>query len=90
MEAPRDQNHVPTLLAVSNANGTTTIPVQASGVTHFLSVDDDVTGTDLSGADALRDGSHVTGILAVSSDDGITPVPVYIDSITGKLLIQST
>lgn len=38
-QAPRDENFVPTLLGVSNADGTTPVPIYADPVTHRLLVD---------------------------------------------------
>lgn len=77
------------MLGVSNADGSTMLPVYIDPTTHFLAVDDDTTGSDLSGDNALRDENRVTGLLAVSDADGVTPVPVYVDSITNELLINS-
>ena len=87
--AKRDGNGVPVRLAVSNADGTTILQIQANPTTHALSADDNNTGSDLTGSRALTDANGVATMLAVSSVDGITPVPLYIDSVSGKLLVKS-
>lgn len=89
-QAPRDGNKVPALLAVSNADGSTTLPVFANVVTQALMVDLDTTGSDLSDAPGKRDENRVVAFMAVSSVDGITPVPIYVDSVTNALLIDET
>ena len=88
-DAKRDQNQIPVELGTSNADGSSTLPVQVNS-SHAIEVEDGDSGSDLSGDNANRDNNRVTTIMGVSSDDGITPVPIYIDSLTGKLLIKST
>lgn len=87
--AYRDENSVTTKIALSNADGTTILRVKVDPVTHALNVNDDTTGSDLSGDIAARDENSVPVMMGVSSVDGVTPVPLYIDSVTGKLLINS-
>jgi hypothetical protein len=87
--AYRDENHIPVKLAISNADGITTLPLTLDPSTHGLSVDDDTTGSPVTSAYADRDENHVPVMMAVSSADGVTPVPLVIDSATGKLLINS-
>lgn len=89
-QAPRDQNKVPTLLATSNADGSTVKPVVGEPDNHTLGVNLGDSGSDLSDAPVDRDQNRVTAIMAVSADDGVTPVPVYLNDSTGELLIQST
>lgn len=89
-DAKRDENFVPTLLFTSNADGSTPLIAQADPATGSLKVDDDVTGSDLSGDNASFDKNFVPVFMAVSSVDGVTPVAVYADSVTGKILIKST
>lgn len=86
-EAKRDQNFITTILGVASEDGVTPRNV---GITadHSLEVDDDTTGSDLSGDDAYRDQNFVTTMIAVSEDDGVTPVPLYVNS-DGKLLVDS-
>lgn len=89
-EALRDGNFVPTLLAVSNANGTTTLPVYANAIDKSLKVDDGIGGSDLSGDEAARDQNRVPVWMAVSATDGVTPVPIYADSTGNSLLVRTT
>ncbi len=86
-QAKRDQNFVPTILAVLNTDGVTPINVKVTD-THFLQVDDDTTGTDQGRSIASRDENFVTTMLAVQSDDGVTPIELYVNS-DGKLLVDS-
>lgn len=88
-QAPRDQNRVPTLLGVLNTNGTTPTVVLANPSIHALMVEDNSTGSDFGGHNAVRDENRVPVLLAVSSSDGRTIVPVYVNS-SGQLLMQST
>ena len=89
MQAPRDENRIPVILAVSNADGVTTIAPYADPTTHAFAVSNATGGSDLSGDNALRDENRVTGWIGVSSADGVTPVPIYVDSVTRKLLVNS-
>jgi hypothetical protein len=85
--AERDENNVPTLVAVDQTDGRTIVPVCADPTTHSLCVSDGSTGDDYGPADAPRDENFVPVLLAVSSADGVTPVVVYAD-LDGKLLID--
>jgi hypothetical protein len=89
MNAERDDNNVPAIIAVLNTDGTTVTAVEINPATHGLSVDNASTGTDQGPARALRDENFVPTMLAVSDVDGVTPVSLYVDS-TGKLLIDET
>ncbi len=84
-----DNNHVPTLTAISSSDGSTIINVKADATTHVLEVSDGATGSDLGPTNAKFDENHVPVLMAVSSADGVTPVPVYVDT-SGNLLIKST
>lgn len=86
---PRDQNGIPVMSALSNADGSTILPVKCS-TAHALSVSNGIGGSDLTGDDAPRDENRVPIFMAVSAVDGITPVPIYLDSATQGLLIRST
>ena len=88
--APRDNNRVPTILATSNVDGFTTIPIYVNPTTHVVQVDCGNTGSDLSDDDADRDENRVPVMLGVSNDDGETTVPIYGDPANGNLLIKST
>lgn len=64
-EAPRDQNRVTTLIATSNADGTTPVPLWADPVTHRLLVD--ATGGSTFYTDTLSgtiDGANKTFTVA--------------------------
>jgi hypothetical protein len=89
-EALRDQNHIPTLLAASNADGVTTLPVYADPISHVLSGSNGTGGVDLSDEPGQRDENHVVVLMAVSAVDGVTPVPIYATSMGNKLLIRTT
>lgn len=88
-EALRDQNHIPTLLALSNADGETILPVYGNATNNALAADDDTGGSDLSGDIEERDQNRVPVFMAVSAVDGVTPVPIYLDPTGNKLLINS-
>lgn len=87
-EAKRDENHVPTILGVSNVDGVTTIPIKADAADHALHIDNGLAGSDLSGDVDARDENRVVAFMAVSAVDGVTPVPVYATA-DGKLLVRS-
>lgn len=89
-QAKFDNNKIPTMLGTSNVDGSTPTIVTADPSTHVLDVDDDTTGSDLSGDIANRDQNGVVVFMAVSSVDGVTPVAVYADPATGKLLVNSS
>ena len=88
--AKRDQNYIPTMLATSNADGTTPVPIQVIGTSHVLKVSDGVGGSDLSGDIASIDSNHVPVLMGVSSVDGVTPTAIYADPATGAILIKTT
>ena len=81
-EAPRDDNSIPTLLAVSNADGVTPVVLWADPTTHRLLVDLPTAAGDVSGPSSSTD-------LAVAVFDGTggktikqtSSVPVLITSI---------
>lgn len=90
MNAYRDENSVPTLIASSLDDGTTTVRILANPSTHALFVNDaHGAGGDAVNGNAPRDGNNVPVFMAVSSEDGFTPVQVYADAITGKILTDS-
>ena len=87
--ASRDENHVTTELGVSNADGVTLIPLEATvGIHNRLRIDDGLLGSDLSGDVDARDENRVVAFMAVSAVDGVTPVPVYADAVTKRLLVR--
>lgn len=87
--AKRDDNNVPTMVAVLNSDGVTILPVKINPANFGLKVDNNTTGSDNGPTRALRDENSVTTKIAVSSADGTTPISLYIDA-TGKLLIDAT
>jgi predicted dienelactone hydrolase len=89
MEAPRDENRIPVILAALNTDGVTPNLVYADNVLHALMVSNGTTGFDFGIVNASRDENRRTVAMAISSVDGTTPVELYSDSLY-RLLIQST
>ena len=87
--AYRDENSVPTKIAVSNSDGVTIVRTQANSSTHRLLVNNGTTGSNFGIRNAHRDENDVPVLLAVSSGDGRTPIELYIDPLTHRLLINS-
>lgn len=89
--AQKDENGVSTLIALSNADGSTILRVCGSPTLHTLCAVDGTTGTDYSdNSNAKKDENMVPVFMAVSYVDGVTPVEIYADSVTHKLLVQTT
>lgn len=88
ISAPRDENHVPTILGTLNTDGITPVSIKVSPSTFGIKVDDNTTGSDHPATTAARDANRVPTIWGVSSADGVTPVSIYTDS-SGNLLIDS-
>lgn len=89
--APHDGNNINTLLCLSNADGTTLIPIQADPTTHHLIIHDNNGGTDYAtDNNAARDENMIPVMIAVSSADGTTPVEIYAHSTQKTLLTTST
>lgn len=78
--AERDDNFVPTLLAVSSADGTTPVPVYANPTTHRLLTDagSGVTGPGLSTDNAIARWDGTTGAVIQNS-------PVTVADTTGNI-----
>ncbi len=87
--AHRDNNHIPVILAISSADGSTPIQIKADPSTHAILTSDGDTGSDLTGDEAERDDNVVTTLLAASESDGVTPVPLYANT-DGEILTKST
>lgn len=85
-----DNNRIPALLAVSNADGSTVLPVYANASTNALKASDALTGSDLGGNPDPRDSNRKIAFFAVSAVDGVSPCAVYCDSVTNALLIRSS
>lgn len=87
--ASRDNNFVPTKLAVLNTDGATIVPLRVNPTTHALNVSDGTTGVDHGPKNALHDQNFVPTLIGVSNLDFKTPVVAYAD-INGNLLTKST
>lgn len=86
--AKRDENNVPTLIAVDSTDGTTIVRIRVNPTNNGLKISDASTGTDFGTVNAKRDENNVPCLMAVSSVDGTTPVAVYTTS-AGLLLVDS-
>lgn len=87
--AVKDVNMAATMIAASSTDGSTPVLVKANVGTHEMKIDDDTTGSSLSGNIASRDSNGEAVMMCVSSADGITPVAVYALAASGKLLVNS-
>lgn len=87
--AYRDENSVPTKIALLNTNGRTVMRLVADDSTHRLKVNDGITGSNNGPKNAYRDENEIPTLITSSSSDGLSPVALYTDS-SGYLLIQST
>jgi hypothetical protein len=85
-----DQNRIPVIQAVSDADGKTVLPVKADPVSKGLCIATGTTGTDKGGNPVPRDDNRKVAFFAVSAVDGVTPVAVYCDATTGALLVKTT
>ena len=86
--AQRDENNVPTMIAVLDTDGVTIGNIKVNPANHRMKISDDTTGTDYGRDVAHRDENNVPVLMGVSSADGVTPVEIYRDS-NGFLLINS-
>ena len=84
-----DENRIPAMIAISDADGSTVQSIIGNPANHALGALDGTTGTDKNGDIDPRDENRKIAFFAVSATDGVTPVAVYCDSSTGKLLINS-
>ena len=85
--ASRDDNFVPSIIAILESDGLTIIPLVATPA-GYLIVSNGTTGTAYS-APARKDENNVSTLLAVSETDGITPIPLQSNS-SGRLLVDSS
>ncbi len=92
MNAKKDENGRPTVIAVSSANGTTIVQAQAHPTAHSLLMEDGTSGSDHgnNGGNAMIDENSVSVWTAISSTDGSSIVEVYLNPATKKILIKST
>lgn len=84
-----DQNGIRSAQGISNADGITPLRLYLDPNTHEIIIDDNTTGSDLSGDNAKRDENYEPTLLGTSSSDNSTPVPIYIKSSNNALLINS-
>lgn len=92
INAYRDQNNRPTMIASSQSDGITIVRILANPTTNnFLKVDDASTGTDNGnhGGVALIDENGISALTALSSTGDGSIIELYADPATGKLLIDS-
>lgn len=87
--AVQDNNGIPVAQGVSNADGSTPTSLGVDPTMHGIQIDDNTTGSDLSGDIAHRDDNNQPVLMGVSSADGVTPVEIYIIPTGNKLLINS-
>lgn len=88
MNAGRDKNHIPTLIAALSTDGVTIAPVTANPANNALKVGNGTTGSDF-GADIVRDQNRIPIAFVLSSADNKSLVPLYADA-SGLLQIKST
>lgn len=89
--ASRDENSRIAIIAASNLDGTTIVPIKANPTNHALKVEDATGGSDNgnnSGV-AMLDENGIPVWTALSSDGSGTIIEVYGDPVTGKLLVNS-
>lgn len=84
-----DENGRQSMIGVLNTDGKTITRVVANSATNYLHVNDDVTGTNLSGNQASTDENGRTTMFALASDGSGTYIALNVDS-TGALLTKST
>lgn len=85
-----DNNGVKVAQGVSNADGQTPTSVGVDATMHGIEIDDNTTGSDLSGDLASRDENYIPVLMGVSSVDGVTPTEIYINPTGNKLLVNSS
>ena len=83
--AIKDQNHVPSLLALSYVDGTTLVPIKINSSDGSVKTDNTHT-VSTSAMNAARDSNFVTTLMAEDSVSGGT-IPVFANPTTGGLLI---
>lgn len=86
--AIRDENRIPTMIALSSANGVDIVPIKVNPVSHSTVVDAGGAGVDYSEDVASRDENYIPVAMGVSALDGVTPTAIYA-SPEGALLIHS-
>ena len=86
--AKTDSNSIKTMIGTLSSDGATPINIVVNATSHGIDVEDNTTGSDLSGNVASRDSNYQPVLMGVSSADGVTPTAIYVNS-SGQLLIDS-
>jgi hypothetical protein len=86
-DSVRDNNHVPSLLALSYVDGTTLVPIKINSSNGGIEVDR-VNTVSTAAMDAARDQNHRATVLGVDSVSG-DPIPLFADPVTGGILVGS-
>ena len=86
-DAIKDQNHVPSLLALSYVDGTTLVPIKVNSSNGGIEVDR-VNTVSTAAQDAARDGNHRATMMGVDSVSG-NPIPLFANPTTGGILVGS-
>lgn len=86
-----DENGRPTIIAVSNADGLTIVPIYAKPSNNKLYVHNGVGGTDYGNnlGNAMLDENSVPVWTALSSDGDGSIVEVYADPATNRILVDN-
>lgn len=82
--AKRDNNGVPTLIALNRTDGATPIKIYANPTSHRLILSQ--LSASFTRTTAKKDDNTVPTANGVSNSDGVTPVQLAADSSTGGLL----
>lgn len=92
MNAKHDENSRPTLIATSNVDGVTIVPIQANPTTHAIKIEDGISGSDVGNNSgiAMIDENSVPVMWALSSVGDGSLVEVYSNPSTGAILTKST
>jgi|6_EtaG_2_1085325.scaffolds.fasta_scaffold25753_2 hypothetical protein len=83
----RDNNHIPSILALSYVDGTTLVPLKINSSNGGIEIDR-VNTVSTTAMDAARDGNHKTTLMGVDSVSG-NPIPLFVDPTTGGILVGS-
>lgn len=85
-----DENRIPSIIGVSENDGSTLISIKADATSHSMMVVSGLGGADHGGNPDPRDENRKVAFFATSAVDGVTPVAVYADATTGGLLIRTS
>ena len=84
--AIKDQNHVPSLLALSYIDGTTLVPIKIDSSNGGIEIDR-INTVSTAAMNAARDGNHRATLMGVDSVSG-DPIPVFADPVMGAILVD--